>query len=244
MNNAVRRVSTFLTVGAIALSTVMATGVAAQEEPEGFPLPAFTAYCEPGNAGPFVGCTPWAGVPVSFVALDQEFAETCFTEPGDRAASCTVYVPFGSTIVASIMPAEIPDGYVLRGPTAHELTIPDGPPEGVFGGPTFILDAQVVEEPEPVPTEEPIVEEPIEEPVVEQPIEEPVVDEPAPMGDEPTVDDPVLAVSDTAAPISLPNTGVGGSIERTQFDLAVAGLVVGAATAMAGGALTLRRSSR
>lgn len=113
--------------------------LAMAQEAEGFPLLAFAAFCEPGFAGPFVGCTPWEGVTVSFASSDGTFAASCVTAEADRAASCSVTVPFGSTIVASIDPATVPEGFELQNPPTQELTIPDGPPDGVFGGPTWVL---------------------------------------------------------------------------------------------------------
>jgi hypothetical protein len=158
MNNVVRQTCAFLIVGLLSLSGGVMPSTAGAQAAEGFPLTAFTSICEPGYLGVFEGCAPWDGVPVSFVALDREFAETCITVAGDRAASCAVNVPFGSTIVASIMPSEIPDGYVLEGDTAMEYTIPAGPPEGEFGGPSFVLFAQVA--PMEIPGEMPVGDEP------------------------------------------------------------------------------------
>lgn len=126
--------------------------VAVAQDAEGFPLPAFAAFCEPGYAGPFVDCTPWEGVTVSFATTDGTFATSCVTAGTDRAASCSVTVPFGSMIVASIDPATVPAGYVLQQAATQELTIPDGPPEGEFGGPTFVLLRADAEPPEPVVT--------------------------------------------------------------------------------------------
>jgi hypothetical protein len=114
--------------------------VAAQEG-EGFPLTSFAAYCEPGHAGPFDGCTPWEGVTVSFVSADETFSTSCVTTGADRAATCTIMAPFGATIIASIDPATVPAGSTLQQPATQEILIPDGPPEGVFGGPTFVLFA-------------------------------------------------------------------------------------------------------
>jgi hypothetical protein len=226
MNNVVRRASAFLTVGLLSLTGLMANDAAAQETEEGFPLTAFTAICEPGYLGVFEGCTPWEGVPVSFVALDQEFAETCFTAAGDRAASCTVNVPFGSEIVGSIMPSEVPKGYVLQGETALEFMIPDGPPEGVFGGPTSVLL--------------PVEQAPVEAPVVDEPVVE------TPIGDEPVTDDPVLdTVEDTSGTVvSLPNTGVGTPTSVDASAAMTAALMMGTATVLAGGAAGLRRMRR
>jgi hypothetical protein len=109
------------------------------QDGEGFPLPAHTTYCEPGYAGPFFGCTPWEGVTVNFATTDGEFATSCVTAGTDRVGSCLVNVPFGSTVVVSIDPGVVPAGYELQNPTTQEITIPDGPPEGVFGGANFVL---------------------------------------------------------------------------------------------------------
>jgi hypothetical protein len=116
---------------------------AAQGEEEGFSLMAFTAYCPPGYAGPFVDCTPWDGVTVVFQDLDVDFSTSCTTLAGDRAASCTVTVPFGSSIIAAIDETAIPGGYVLQQNSSQLIEIPDGPPEGEFGGPMFVLFEQV-----------------------------------------------------------------------------------------------------
>jgi hypothetical protein len=190
------------------LGSFMVAGPTAAQDGEGFPLTAFAAYCPPDNAGPFVGCTPWDGVTVTFVAIDTDYSATCVTETGDRAASCAVVVPFGSTIEASIDPATVPAGYVLRNPTLQQLTIPDGPPEGVFGGPTFILEEAVVEQPEEVP------------PVID---EEPVVDEgeeyvPPIVGDEPQTDPEPAEVT------SLPSTGTGATGASPLMPLLLAGV--------------------
>ncbi len=230
MSSLVRRLCASVIVGAFALAGAVAGDVAAQEEDEGFPLTAFTAICPPGEyGGPFVGCTPWEGVVVTFAnADDPNWTRTCETAGTERAASCTIEVPFGSTIIGSIMPSVIPEGYALKGDLAVEYTIPDGPPDGVFGGPTFVI--QPVEgEPaeEPVPTEDPVVDEP----------EEPVVDE-TPVGDEPA-DDPVE--SEGGKPISLPSTGSGAAPASSAV---TAGLLAGAATLLSAGAYGLRRVSR
>lgn len=108
-------------------------------QPEGFPLSSAAAYCEPGYMGPFVGCTPWEGVTVSLQSADGTFATSCVTAGTDRAAVCTVNVPFGSMIIASIDPSAVPDGYALEKPATQEIQIPAGPPEGEFGGPVYVL---------------------------------------------------------------------------------------------------------
>ena len=113
---------------------------AAAAQTEGaFPLPAFTAFCPPDYAGPFVGCTPWEGVTVSFETSDGTFSTTCVTGAGERAASCGIDAPFDSTIIASINTSTIPAGYMLATDAVQTWEIPDGPPEGEFGGPAFVL---------------------------------------------------------------------------------------------------------
>lgn len=116
-----------------------ATPVVAQEETAAFPLPTNTAFCEPGYAGPFDGCTPWDGVVVSYESEDGTFAESCATVAGSRTATCTVDVPFGSTITVSINPAVVPAGYVLERSATQSMEIPATPPDGVFGGAAFVL---------------------------------------------------------------------------------------------------------
>ncbi len=118
------------------------SAVQAGEEAEGFTLSANSAYCEPGYLGPFVGCTPWEGLVVTFESSDAAFSESCTTVAGDRTAGCTVVAPFGSTITASIDPVSIPAGFVLEGQVSQEIQIPAGPPEGEFGGAVFVLFAE------------------------------------------------------------------------------------------------------
>jgi hypothetical protein len=106
---------------------------------EGFSLPAFTTFCEPGSMGPFAGCTPWEGVTVGFVTSDGAVNTTCVTAGTERAASCSVVLPFGSTVTVSIDPATVPAGYALQNPAVQEIPVPDAPPDGVFGGANFVL---------------------------------------------------------------------------------------------------------
>ena len=246
----------------------------ANEEPapvesDGFPLPATTAYCESEHAGPFVGCTPWAGVTVTFVAIDRNFSTTCTTAAGERTASCSVEVPFGATIEASIDPATIPAGYVLQGDALQQLTIPDGPPEGVFGGPNFILleagdtgaEDPAGEEPEYVP---PVVgDEPQTDPepsddegeayvppmVGDEPQSdpEPSDDEgetyvPSVVGDEPQTDPEPGAGGNVVQ--HLPNTGVGTTSDASGTDVAMAVMLAVAALCLVAGARGVRRSTR
>jgi len=113
---------------------------AAQGDPvERFPLPANSAYCEPGYLGPFVGCTPWSGVTVTYSSSDGMFEDSCTTQPAVQAATCTVNVPYGATVTASIDPSVVPSGYALEGEASQTFEIPSGPPQGLFGGPSFVL---------------------------------------------------------------------------------------------------------
>jgi hypothetical protein len=198
------------------IASLMVAGPAGAQDEEGFPLTAFAAYCEPGYAGPFVGCTPWAGVTVTFVATDVNYTATCVTETGERAASCAVTVPFGATIEASIDPATVPAGYVLQGAALQQLTIPDGPPEGVFGGPTFVL----------LPAD--------------GTGEEPADDEgeeyvPPVVGDEPQTDPEPVEV------ISLPSTGTRVATGEAGASPAIL-LLTGAASLLSLGAWRVRRT--
>jgi hypothetical protein len=143
MSRTVRRM-----LGCVLMCCAMAAGVAgtvsvqAGVVAEGFTLPANSAYCEPGYLGPFVGCTSWEGLEVTFESDDGSFSDSCVTAGSDPAAGCSVVVPFGSTITASINPDDIPDGYVLQQETSQVIEIPDGPPEGEFGGAVFVLFAE------------------------------------------------------------------------------------------------------
>lgn len=144
-----RIVNAFMLLGLLALANAVAPVAAQDDELDGFSLAANTAYCEPGYLGPFVDCTPWDGVTVTYTSADGTFSETCTTVAGERTASCSVTVPFGSTVTASIDPAVIPAGYMLEQASSQTFEIPAGPPEGEFGGPVFVL----------LPTVEPPAEE-------------------------------------------------------------------------------------
>jgi hypothetical protein len=137
----------------ILLLLALPMGTSIQAQDEGFPISSASAYCEPGYFGPFVDCTPWEGVTVTLASTDGTFSTTCVTTGAERAAICTVYVPFGSTIVASIDPSIIPDGYVLEKSVTQEFQIPDGPPEGEFGGPVYVL-LPAANDAAPEPTEQ------------------------------------------------------------------------------------------
>lgn len=142
------RLRVFFVLVMLAAGLMGGSQVAAAQDGEGeFPLTAFAAYCEPGYLGPFQGCTPWEGVTVSFAAADGTFSDTCVTVAGTNAASCTVNVPFGSSITASIDPSIIGASSYLEGAASQVYEIPDGPPEGEFGGPAFVL-FPVEEEPQ------------------------------------------------------------------------------------------------
>ena len=135
-----------LFVFAMLLGSIMtgSQGAVAQSG-EAFPLPAAAAYCPPDNFGPFVDCTPWEGVTVTFESEDGSFSDSCVTAGTDRAATCEMWVPFGSTITASIDPSVVPAGWTLFNDATQVWEIPDGPPEGEFGGPTFVLNETAVE---------------------------------------------------------------------------------------------------
>jgi hypothetical protein len=170
-----------------------------------------------------VGCTPWAGVTVTFVATDVNYTATCVTETGERAASCAVIVPFGATIEASIDPATVPAGYVLQGAALQQLTIPDGPPEGVFGGPAFVLlPADGTGEEPPVIDEKP----------ADGDGEEYV---PPVVGDEPRTDPEPVEV------ISLPSTGAGVATGEAGASPAIL-LLMGAASLLSLGGWRVRRT--
>jgi hypothetical protein len=138
----------------ILLLLAVPPGTTTQAQDEGFPISSASAYCEPGYFGPFVDCTPWEGVTVTLQSTDGSFSTTCVTSGTERAAICTVYVPFGSTIVASIDPSIIPDGYVLEKSVTQEIQVPDGPPEGEFSGPVYVLLPAAQDAPQP--TDEPL----------------------------------------------------------------------------------------
>lgn len=221
----------FLCLGLIALSGTVAGGVTAQEsDDEGFPLGASAAYCDPGFLGPFVGCTPWDGVTVTFESADGTFNESCTTEAAgtsdDRAAGCGVDVPFGSTITASIDPSIVPAGFTLQNDPAQEFDIPDGPPTGLFGGPVFVLFADG-----DTGGNDTVTDEPAENDVV--------TDEPA--DDEVATDD---QADDAVAVSALPETGSGTSAGITPSNGTSHLLVIMAALMVATGALRLARPIR
>lgn len=137
LNTFMRQVASIAILALFALPGVMSA--AAQPAEAGFELYIDTAFREPGYLGPFVDCTPWEGVTVSFVASDGSFSTSCVTSGTERAAGCSVEVPYGSTVTASIDPAAIPAGYVLEGAASVEITVPGGPPEGEFSGVSFVF---------------------------------------------------------------------------------------------------------
>ncbi len=90
-----------LTLG---LGTAVTRPAAAQGEgvaADGVALDAVVVTCDPALADPtappfsFSGCSPLAGVTVAFETADGSFSETC-------SASCSVVVPYGSTVAVSI----------------------------------------------------------------------------------------------------------------------------------------------
>lgn len=167
-----RVVITVMVLGLLAYANAAAPVAAQDDEANGFPLVANTAYCEPGYLGPFVDCTPWDGVTITYTSADGTFSETCTTDAGERTASCSVPVPFRSTVTASIDPAVVPAGYTLEQAPSQTFEIPDGMPDGEFGGPVFVLLPEV--QPTAEPTVEPTVA-PTVEPTVSPPTEETVL---------------------------------------------------------------------
>ena len=142
MHCRVQRTLASVVMGLAMVAGVATAGTVQAGDVAGFTLPAASAFCEPGYLGPFVGCTPWVGLEVTFESSDGSFSDSCVTADADSAAGCSVVVPFGSTITASIDPADIPEGFVLEGETSVQIEIPDGPPEGEFGGAVFVLFAE------------------------------------------------------------------------------------------------------
>lgn len=205
--------------GALALAGGAASVTAQNGDEDGFPLPTNTAFCEPGYMGPFVDCTPWEGVTVTYTSADGTFTQSCTTvATWERTAGCTINVPFGSTITASIDPAVVPTGYVLEQSPSQTFEIPDGPPQGEFGGPVFVLFA--AETPTEVPTETPTE-----------------VPEPTAVPTETPEPEPTTPVD------TLPGTGTG---EASGTGYGEAGLIALVAAGLAAilGAGVIRRSAR
>jgi hypothetical protein len=138
MKRIIRLLMAMAITGAIAFS---ASGyVAAQDE--GFTLGIQAVVCPENYAGPFVGCESWVGAEISVVSADGTVNEMCVTAVAAsateaRVASCTFEFPFGSTITATLLSAP-PDGWVLTSQVEQTMQIPDSPPDGIFGGPTFV----------------------------------------------------------------------------------------------------------
>lgn len=244
--NHVRRWTRYFMLFGLIFASLVVTGPAAaqdgEEAAEGFPLTAFAAYCEPEHAGPFVGCTPWEGVTVTFVAIDTNFSTTCVTEAGERAATCSVEVPFGSTIEASIDPATVPAGYVLQGQSLQQLTIPDGPPEGEFGGPTFILlESSDIEGEDPADEGDEYVPPVVgDEPQTDPEPSDDQGDEYVPpvIGDEPRTDHEPATVT------SLPSTGTGPEVDDAVSGAVLAIMLAGWGALVSASAVGIRRAVR
>lgn len=110
----------------------------------GFSLPIVAANCQRlPTTFPFEGgdCVPAEGAVIVVTTENGELIGTCTAtaEEGSEAkvATCSVNVPFGSTVIVTedvtvISPEFAPETNAQRWP------IPDGPPEGAFGGPVFI----------------------------------------------------------------------------------------------------------
>lgn len=92
------RLRVFFVLAVLLAGWMGGSQVTAAQEDDGFPLVAFSAYCPADYFGPFVDCTPWDGVTVMFDDLNSELSWSCTTVAGERAASCTVNVPFLSLI--------------------------------------------------------------------------------------------------------------------------------------------------
>lgn len=140
MKQSIRYLLAILMIGVIALAGAVTSDVGAQDD-DGFPIGVVAAMCPEEYAGPFVGCEPWVGAEISVVSDDGAVDELCVTPEAPAAArttGCDYVVPFGSTITATLM-SDIPDGWVLSSAEAQSVEIPGSPPDGVFGGPTFVL---------------------------------------------------------------------------------------------------------
>lgn len=141
------------------------------------------------------GCVP-VTITVTFETEDGSFSTSCATELyGERTAGCSVDVPFSSTVIATADPSGFPEGYALTSETSQWFEIPDGPPDGVFGGPVFIAL--------PVAGDEPRAE---EEPDSEDPVTE------APISEDPTGDE-------SQSVTTLPVTGTGSTTPDTPWFL-------------------------
>jgi hypothetical protein len=111
---------------------------------DGFTLPMVATNCQRmPTAFPFEGgdCVPAEGAVIVVTTEDGKLIGTCVakTEGGSESkiAACSVVVPFGLTVivtedVTAISPDHAPQNNAQRWP------IPDGPPQGEFGGPIFI----------------------------------------------------------------------------------------------------------
>lgn len=204
-------------VSILMLGFASAQGAVAQvNDPEGMLFGANTAYCPPDAQWPFQGCTPWEGVTVTFSSSDGTFNESCVTAAGDRTASCTVNVPYGSTITSTIDPAIVPDGYVLEDEASQVFEIPETDPDGVFGGPVFVL----LEQQEDTDAVGPVAEEPA--------------------GEQPVPD--IGADNNTDDVVTLPETGSGTAAE-SGVNTATA-LLLGGAALCSASAYRIRQAMR
>jgi len=141
MKRIIRLLMAMAITGAIAFSAAGTGNVAAQDA-DGFTLGVQAAMCPVDYLGPFVGCEPWVGAEISVVSADGAVNETCVTAVAAsateaRVAGCTFEFSFGSTITATLLSAP-PEGWVLTSQVEQTMQIPDSPPDGIFGGPTFV----------------------------------------------------------------------------------------------------------
>lgn len=145
MDRGIRGFAVVVAFGLVLGSTGFGNRMAAQDSGEGFRLGAVATACEQvPPSGPFVGggCVPVPGGSVTYSTTDGELIASCVTEasptPDVPYASCVVELPFGITVVAAADASAFPEGYVLISPNPQTWPIPDGPPEGEFGGPVFM----------------------------------------------------------------------------------------------------------
>lgn len=85
-------------------------------------------------------CVPAQGAVIVITTHDGALVGTCIAQPPTSAAntaSCTISVPFGSSIIVTEDAASIHPGYKPVH-NAIAFDIPASPPDGEFGGPIFL----------------------------------------------------------------------------------------------------------
>lgn len=136
------------------------------QEAETFELQVGARTCgaadEVGNT-----CQPYDGVVIVITDANDTYIGECTTAPYDGAGSmCTVPVPLGSTVTASVSEAYIPANHTMSAKN-RTVTVPSDPGASQDAVPTFefwddaLLEQTVV--PEDPPTDEPLDEQPAEE---------------------------------------------------------------------------------